>query len=138
MMRGATKLIGNGFLRNRRGATAVEFGIVAPVFLLIVFGIIEFGRAMMAWNEASQALSRAVRTVYIDPSESPDEVAARLRTYLSDDGVLSVTAASTIISEVNYMKISAGFPFQMIIPFSGTSAVTMKVETVAPLASPTK
>src|SRR4029077_13314881 len=32
---------------NRCGAAAVEFAIVAPVFFLLVIGMIEVGRAMM-------------------------------------------------------------------------------------------
>src|SRR4051812_14419603 len=34
-------------LANRCGAAAVEFAIVAPVFFLLVIGMIEVGRAMM-------------------------------------------------------------------------------------------
>jgi hypothetical protein len=34
--------------RNRQGGVAVEFALVAPVLVLMVFGMIEFGRAIMA------------------------------------------------------------------------------------------
>lgn len=34
-------------LRRRRGVAAVEFAFVAPIFFLMVLGIIEIGRAMM-------------------------------------------------------------------------------------------
>ena len=43
--------------QRRRGASLVEFAFVLPVFLLIVLGIIEFGRAMMI----SQLLTHAAR-----------------------------------------------------------------------------
>ena len=32
--------------RNRQGAAAVEFAIVAPIFFVMVFGMIELGRAV--------------------------------------------------------------------------------------------
>jgi len=35
------------YRRNRRATAAVEFAIVAPVFLLLVFGMIEYGRMVM-------------------------------------------------------------------------------------------
>lgn len=43
--------------RARRGATVVEFAVVAPVMLLFVFGMIEFGRLMMV----RQAMTNAAR-----------------------------------------------------------------------------
>ena len=33
--------------RDRRGAAATEFAVVAPVFLLLIIGILELGRALM-------------------------------------------------------------------------------------------
>ena len=36
------------FLRDIRGATIIEFAIVAPVFFLIMLGIIEYGASLQA------------------------------------------------------------------------------------------
>jgi Flp pilus assembly protein TadG len=43
--------------REERGAAAAEFGLILPVLLLILFGIIEFGRM---WN-VRQTLTDAAR-----------------------------------------------------------------------------
>ncbi len=42
---------------QRLGAAAVEFAIVAPLFFMLVFGCIEFGRALMV----QQILTNASR-----------------------------------------------------------------------------
>jgi len=42
---------------KRRGASAVEFAIVAPVFFLLIFGMIEYGRLVMV----QQILTNATR-----------------------------------------------------------------------------
>ena len=44
-----------------RGATAVEFALVLPLLLLLVFGIIDFGRALNAQITLTQAAREGAR-----------------------------------------------------------------------------
>ena len=44
-----------------RGATAVEFALLLPLLLLIVFGIIDFGRALNAQITLTQAAREGAR-----------------------------------------------------------------------------
>jgi Flp pilus assembly protein TadG len=44
-----------------RGATAVEFALLFPMLLLIVFGIIDFGRALNAQITLTQAAREGAR-----------------------------------------------------------------------------
>jgi len=49
-----------------RGAAAVEFALVVPILLLLVFGIIDFGRmlnAQLQVSEASREGARAASTI---------------------------------------------------------------------------
>jgi len=52
-------------LRHRheatRGQTLVEFALVLPVFILLLVGIFDFGRAIYAYNTISNAAREAVR-----------------------------------------------------------------------------
>lgn len=54
----------------RRGGTLVEFALVATVFFLIVFGIIEIGRAYMVSQLLTEAARRACRQGVIEGSSS--------------------------------------------------------------------
>src|SRR6266851_3660564 len=47
---------------QRSGAVAVEFAIVAPVLLLLVFGSIDFGRSIMVLDLLSHAARTGCRT----------------------------------------------------------------------------
>lgn len=49
-----------------RGQALVEFAFVLPLFILIVVGIFDFGRAVFAYNEVSNAAREANRVAIVD------------------------------------------------------------------------
>jgi Flp pilus assembly protein TadG len=51
-----------------RGAAAVEFAIVLTLLLMIVFGIIDFGRALNAQETLTQAAREGARLVALNQS----------------------------------------------------------------------
>jgi Flp pilus assembly protein TadG len=53
-------------VRGQRGAAAVEFAVVVPVLLLIVFGILDFGRAMNYDNDATQLANEGARWAVVN------------------------------------------------------------------------
>ncbi|MEQ6903275.1 TadE/TadG family type IV pilus assembly protein [Nocardioides sp. YIM 152588] len=55
--------------RGDRGAAAVEFALVLPVLLYLIFGIIDFGVALSFRQSVSQAAAEGARAaaVQIDP-----------------------------------------------------------------------
>ncbi len=55
-----------GDTRNRRGAVAVEFAIVAPVLLALVFGMIQYGRVFEMQNELEVAAREGARFASMD------------------------------------------------------------------------
>jgi len=69
--------------RNRRGAAAVEFAVVAPLFFLLVFGMIEFGRMVMIQQILTNASREGARVAVLDgatESEVLDAVDAYMLT----------------------------------------------------------
>lgn len=51
---------------KRRGAAAVEFAIVAPVFLIMIFGLVEFGRLVMVQQVITNASREGARSGILD------------------------------------------------------------------------
>ncbi|MGU7772868.1 TadE/TadG family type IV pilus assembly protein [Burkholderia sp. MR1-5-21] len=51
--------------RRQRGATAVEFALIAGVFCTLLIGICEFGRVLFYWNTASEAMRLGARTATV-------------------------------------------------------------------------
>lgn len=52
----------------RRGAAVVELALVLPVFLLIVMGIVEFGRAMMVGQLLTNGARHGARRAVVEGS----------------------------------------------------------------------
>lgn len=55
------------FLRSEDGTALVEFAIVLPIFLLLFFMLIEFGRMGGEYVMADKAMQRAVRIAAVRP-----------------------------------------------------------------------
>lgn len=61
---------------NDRGATAVEFAMIAPVLLAMLFGIVEFGLVLAAdivLKDATQDAARTGRTGFVTTDTTQDE-----------------------------------------------------------------
>ncbi len=54
-------------LRDEDGGTLVEFGVVLAIFLLLVFGFIDFSRMGFSYVMAGKAADRAVRMAVVRP-----------------------------------------------------------------------
>ncbi len=74
------------YLKETDGATAVEFGIVALPFLIMMFGVMESGRLMWSMNSIHYAVEETARYAAINNDLSN----AEFSTYASDklDGIL--------------------------------------------------
>jgi Flp pilus assembly protein TadG len=51
---------------SQRGQSLVEFAIVIPVFLLVVFGLFDGARLVFAWNGVSQAARDVARVAAVN------------------------------------------------------------------------
>jgi Flp pilus assembly protein TadG len=73
--------------RADRGAAAVEFALVLPVLLLLLFGIIDFGRMVHAKVTLTEAAREGARTAALRNSASEARDTARQIT----DGIGTVS-----------------------------------------------
>jgi Flp pilus assembly protein TadG len=61
-------------LQGDKGAAMVEFAIVLPVLLLILLGIIEFGRAWNAQESIQAAAREGARELAVNPGDDVKSV----------------------------------------------------------------
>ncbi len=129
--------------RNRRGAAAVEFAVVAPLFFLMVFGMIEFGRMIMVQQVITNASREGARMGVLDGATAAS-VQSAIQTYVQGASVQGAQVTVnpdppssagygepvTITVSVNFNQVS-WLPSPMFLGGQTLSATTvMRRETV--------
>ena len=79
--------------------------VVTPIFVLLVFGLIEFGRALMIKQAMTDAARAGSRTAILATTQSQDQVVAAARDCLasaiSDPGQASVVVTPDDLSSAD-------------------------------------
>lgn len=100
------------------GATAVEFALVAWIFILFVLGIIEVGRALDVRNQISRAADAGSRKVMVATGVDPEgdaRTAAKAALTTADPNDLIVTVTSETVDGLDYRKITVSYPFKPML-----------------------
>ena len=72
--------------RDTRGQSVIEFALVLPLLLVVVFGITEFGRAWMTMNVLTSAAREGCRLAVVTAPDA-DLVRARVRQVCGAAGI---------------------------------------------------
>ena len=144
--------------RGARGATAVEFALVMPIFLLLVIGIVQYGLYFFAMQSGTSAVGEVTRRMTVGDCQSTGAVKSLLfsrlgaattassasalsvtTSYTKADGTTSASAPGEIGGTVT---LSATFPtfdmhFPLVpVPNGGdvTRTATARIEDVTAMA----
>lgn len=119
------------FRTAREGAIAVEFAMIAPVFLMMVFGIIMYGSYLAVVHGVQQLAAEAARSSVAGLSESERStlassyVTGNVNTYpLIDPAKLTVSAA-TSVSDANVFVVSVNYDASGMFIYSLPTFVPM-------------
>jgi Flp pilus assembly protein TadG len=106
---------------NRKGVAAVEFAIIAPLFFLLVFGMIEFGRAIMVQQVVTNASREGARLAVLDGSTGT-QVKTAVVNYLQGASI-AITADRVTVTPTEPGTAGYGAPVTVAvsIPFSQVS-----------------
>jgi Flp pilus assembly protein TadG len=102
--------------KYRRGAAVVEFAFVAPLFVMLVFGMIEFGRLVMVQQLLTNATREGARLGVLSETTDTD-IKSKVVTYL---GSSSITIATSNVS-VSYPDSGEAVAVTVSVPFNQVS-----------------
>src|SRR5918998_2964 len=85
--------------KSERGQTMVEFVVVLPIMLMVLFAIIQFGLAFNDYLSLTDAVRAGARTAAVSRHADDPEGAAKTRVFEAaddlDPGKLQVTVSSS-------------------------------------------
>jgi Flp pilus assembly protein TadG len=123
-------------IRGNRGQSVVEFALVLPLLLLILFGITEFGRAWMTVNILTSSAREGARLAVVTAPDVP-AVVAKVNEVCAAAGVtptsITVTGPDpadpdrriTVTVQTDFQVLAGNIlgPFNGTIPLRGTSVM---------------
>lgn len=71
---------------SQRGQTLVEFALVVMVFLVVMFGLLEFARALWTWNTIVQATRAGARFAVVETPLGNNDAIKNYVVYLNSAG----------------------------------------------------
>jgi Flp pilus assembly protein TadG len=138
-------------VESRRGQSLVEFALIFPIFILVLVGLFDLGRAVFAYNTISNASRESVRVAIVNQTTSAVQNEALKQavslglvpadvtiSYLDADGsgalCPSPYGVGCVASVTVRYAYSAATPVigQIIGPFTMTATTEMPVERTCP------
>jgi Flp pilus assembly protein TadG len=115
------------FVRDQSGAALVEFALVATMLMMLIMGMIDFGRALYTKNSLTNAAREGGRfaAVQEDVEDRTAEIKDTVISHMSPFGGAALTAAQITVtynksgSTVMSTTIVIAYPFEPITPIAG-------------------
>ena len=122
-------------LADERGAAAVEFALISVPLVLLLIGIIDFGRALYTRNNLIEAADFGARVILLDNSASDATVAQRVRDAFlaAPDDQLTVTLGTASENGINFRTITLQHDVQLITPLLVVDQVALSHTRRVPL-----
>ncbi len=123
--------------KNRKGQAVVELSLVLPIFLLVIIGIFDFGRALHCWSSLNHQCVQAARAA----SKRNNQLVARnlflstTHTSLADVQKIFWDSKSPIMSKDDYDTIDWSSTGIGVNSQSVTVAASFNLTLMTPLIS---
>ena len=110
---------GSHYKSRRRGAAIVEFALVAPVFLILITGVVELGRGIVVQQLLTNASREGARIGGYDTTTSTSTVTTAVNSYLTNVGISGATTTvspnpPSLASDGQSVSVTVSIPFTKV------------------------
>lgn len=105
-------------IREEKGQSLTEFALLVPLLLLLVCGIVDFGRLMYGYMHLNMAAQETVRLGGLGKTDSEMTTFARSYVHLGNAANLQVTIspAQAVRKSGDYITVTLNYPLGFVTP----------------------
>lgn len=113
---------------RERGAALVEFALVLSILVLLLFGIIEFGRAYQVKLSITHASREGVRVLAV--TKDPDKAVAATMAAAASLDLAALQIEPGICTPGEQTQLRVAYPHSYDIPLFGSATLTLSSTAV--------
>ena len=120
-------------LRDSGGATAVEFGLTAPIFMALLFGVVEVALAVWTQFGLQYGVEAAARCATVNPSTCGNS--SQIATYAANNALGLTIPASTFTATTPSCGnlVQANYTYAFLTSYFGAPTVTLTAQSCYPI-----
>ena len=123
--------------RDVRGATAVEFGLTAPAFFLVLFALVNGG--MLVWTQMAlqHGVEMAARCASVDKTLCGSDTGTKAYAAKQVPGLSPPTSVFVVTPTTESegrcgTRVEANYPFNLFTSYLGTAPVQLSAQSWFP------
>lgn len=122
------------------GSMALEYGLLLPVLLLLVFGTMDVGRLIWTYTTLHRAVEASARCAAINPATCGTSSQIADRAVNEAWGLVVTPSVFTLQTQACGAQVTANYNFSLLIPWIGgarpdnqPNTITLSVSACYPL-----
>ncbi len=137
MTRLGFNLLGGRLGRDRSGATALEFSILAPALLMMLYGVFDVGFALYCGSAVRSAVQTASRSLITNSATSASTIkntAQGLLVSVPVNNLALTVTQETASSTETVQRVSWTYKYGLSIPFVPDQWLVFDSSLIVPMA----
>ena len=118
------------------GSTLIEYAFAATVLIVLMYGVLEFGRVLYLQNQLQHGVAMAARWATVTSGVCPSNTGSQIESYAAARSSVFLTISSANFSASCTAscgnRVSVSYPFSFTIPFYGTTSLNLTAQSCYP------